>query len=126
MTGLPAAPTSELEAKIHPLSPIHSDAPWPRARDRLQHEEWDSDAETDPTLQTRFKDSLYLLRTEIAGEPGLTRREILFVMVLLVILFFVIWMIVRSVLLLEIEADVHRQTFRNAAGYSRFTFPFIG
>jgi hypothetical protein len=118
---------SEPQDKTDAIPQICPDTAWPHTHDFLLPEEWESETERDPTVQSRFKDSLSSLRTEIAGEARLTRWEIVLAVTILVILFFVVWFIVRNVLLLEIETDVHRQSLQpRLANKARFSLSYFG
>jgi hypothetical protein len=69
--------------------------------------------------------SLSSLRTEIAAERGLTRREIAVIVVVLLVVFCLIWLIMRNVLLFEIDAEMQKQTLPTAKSRrGRFAFPF--
>jgi hypothetical protein len=103
----PLNPMTRKRMKFSLVSNIYPDIPWARSTDALR---W-SDAYEEPVnpLQSNFHDSLYSLRTEIGGDPGLTPKEMVILVFVLLLVFFVVWLIVQRVLLLEIETEMHKQ-----------------
>jgi hypothetical protein len=112
-----ADPILPKRVRFSPVLQIYSDIPWSHSRVSPVQCEFLSDDEPVFPLQSRFQESLYSLRTEIAGEAALTYTEVLALIVVLLLLFFVVWFVVNKVLLLEIETEMQKQT-TNAAPIS--------
>jgi hypothetical protein len=114
----PPPPQREKRVRFAPFAEVYRDIPWARKPADMGFSTssdlvtFDS-IETSP-LESSLKDSVYTLRTEIKGDEALTVAGIVILIFCLFILFFVIWFVVRKVLLLEVDAEIGNNCARQA------------
>jgi hypothetical protein len=95
-----APPAPEKRVRFSPVTEVYRDIPW--AYDPADR----SFDANELLLQTRLKDSVCALRTEIKADEALTLPGVILLIISLLVLFFVIWFVVRKVLLLEVDSAI--------------------
>jgi hypothetical protein len=93
----PPPPAAERRVRFAPFTEVYRDIPWARP----------TDLEVAPT-ESSLRESVSALRTEIKGDEALPLAGIVILVFCLFALFFLIWFVVRKVLLIEVDAEIDK------------------
>jgi hypothetical protein len=102
--------------RFSPFPKIYRDIPWIHSGEANPLL---SDHDVLFPLRTNLQEPSYSLRTEMDAGGSLTLRDVAILGLVLFLLFFVIWLIVHKVLMLEIESQIQQPNGGNEGQFGR-------